>query len=226
MVTKGTLRFLADLKKNNTRVWFAANRPRYEAARAEFVELVDALIAGVAHFLPHALELDPSDCIFRINRDTRFAKDKTPYKPNLGAFLTDRGRKVARAGYYIHLEAGECMVAGGLYMPPSHELKAVRRAILEDPQPLRRILANKRFAAAFGRELPGARVKTAPRDIPRDHPDLDLLRLTSYEVFRVIPDHDVLSPGFAKMAVEHFKTMSALVDYLNKALDRSPAPKP
>lgn len=220
MVTKPTLKFLADLKRNNTREWFSANRPRYEAAREEFIQLVDALIAGLAHFMPHALELDPADCIFRINRDTRFSKNKAPYKPNLGAFITDRGRKVARAGYYIHLEAGECMVAGGLYMPPAPELKAVRRAIQEDPAPLRKILANRKFATAFGSELPGARVKTAPRDVPRDHPDIDLLRLTSFEVFRIIPDRDVLTKTFPREAVAYFETMNPFVNYLNAALDR------
>ena len=102
--------------------------------------------------------------------------------------------------------------------------KAVRRAILEDPAPLRKILANRKFAAAFGRELPGARVKTAPRDVPRDHPDLDLLRLTSFEVFRIIPDREVLAKDFPRQAVGHFETMNPFVDYLNAALDRRALP--
>lgn len=220
MITRATLKFLADLKRNNRRDWFDANRPRYQAARGEFIALVDALIAGIAHFEPHALELEPEDCIFRINRDTRFAKDKTPYKPNLGAFITDRGRKVARAGYYIHLEAGNCMTAGGLYLPPAPELKAVRRALLEDAAPLRKILAARGFVAAFGRELPGIRVKTAPRDVPKDHPDLDLLRYQSFEVYRAYADRAVLEPGFVKACVRDFAVMSGFVRWLNGALDR------
>lgn len=220
MITKPTLAFLAGLKKNNRRDWFAANRKSYEAAREEFIALVDALIAGIAHFEPHVLELDPADCVFRINRDTRFSKNKEPYKPNLGAFITDRGRKVSRAGYYIHLEAGSCMTAGGLYMPPAPELKAVRRAILDDPAPLRKILGNKKFAAAFGKELPGIRVKTAPRDVPKDHPDLDLLRYQSFEVFREFPDADALKPGFVQACLKDFELMAPYVKWLNTALDR------
>ena len=224
MITKPTLSFLADLKKNNTRDWFAANRKRYEFARAEFIALVDALIAEIAHFEPHILELDPADCIFRINRDTRFAKDKSPYKPNLGAFITDRGRKVSRAGYYVHLEPGECMVAGGLYMPPAPEMKAVRRAILDDAAGLRKITGKKDFIAAFGKELPGTRVKTAPRDVPKNHPDLDLLRLQSYEIFRIIPDRDVLSKDFVKICAKNFATMHDYISWLNRALDKNLKP--
>ena len=225
MITKPTLAFLAGLKKNNTREWFAENRKSYEAARAEFIALVDALIAEIAHFEPHVLELDPSDCIFRINRDTRFSKNKSPYKPNLGAFITDRGRKVSRAGYYIHLEPGECMVAGGLYMPPAPEIKAVRRVLMDDAASLRKITGKKDFVAAFGKELPGDRVKTAPRDVPKDHPDLDLLRLTSYEIFRIIPDRDVLSDGFVKICAKDFAAMHDYITWLNRALDKTAHPK-
>lgn len=220
MITPPTLKFLAGLKKNNRRDWFEANRPRYLAARAEFIALVDALIAGIAHFEPHVLELDPEDCIFRINRDTRFSKNKEPYKPNFGAFITDRGRKVSRAGYYIHLEAGQCMTAGGLYLPPGPELKAVRAAIQAGAEPLRKILAGRKFAAAFGKELPGIRVKTAPRDVPRDHPDLDLLRYQSFEVYREFPEARALKPGFVRTCWKDFELMSPFVKWLNAALDR------
>ena len=221
MITKATLEFLADLKKHNTREWFAANRKRYEAAREEFIQLVDVLIAGLGHFEPRVLELEPTDCIFRINRDTRFARDKAPYKAHLGAFITDRGRKVDRAGYYIHLEPGECMVAGGLYMPPAPEIQAVRKVLLEDTASLRKIIGRRSFVAAFGKELPGARLKTAPPDVPKDHPDLDLLRLKSYEIYRNIPDREVLSPKFFKTVMKHFKAMHEYVTWLNHALDRA-----
>ena len=220
MITGTTLKFLAGLKKNNSRDWFEKNRAQYKAARAEFIALVDALIAGIAHFEPHILELEPEDCIFRINRDTRFSKNKEPYKPNLGAFITDRGRKVSRAGYYIHLEAGGCMTAGGLYLPPAPELKAVRRAIQDDSAPLRKILAQKNFAAAFGKDLPGIRVKTAPRDVAKDDPNLDLLRYQSFEVFRPVPDADILKPDFVKTCVKDFELISPFVQWLNGALDR------
>ncbi|MEI6810329.1 MAG: DUF2461 domain-containing protein, partial [bacterium] len=179
--------------------------------------------AGIAHFEPHILELEPEQCIFRINRDTRFSKNKAPYKPNLGAFITDRGRKVTRAGYYVHLEPGECMIAGGLYMPPAAEMKIIRDAIADDAAPLRKIIGKAQFTAAFGKELPGNRVKTAPRGVPKDHPDIDLLRLKSYEIYRDISDHDVLSPAFEKIAVSHFAVMHDYIAWLNSAIDRKSA---
>jgi uncharacterized protein (TIGR02453 family) len=220
-ITPASLKFLADLKKNNHRAWFNANRQRYEAARAEFIQLVDALIAGIAHVEPRLLELDPADCVFRINRDTRFARHPEPYKVHFGAFITDRGRKVDRAGYYFHLEPGECLVAGGLYMPPAPELHAVRRGILADAAGLRKIIGKRTFVVAFGKELPGAKLKTAPRDVPKDHPDLDLLRLKSYEVYRNLPDRDVLKADLVQMATKYFVIMQPYIAWLNKALDRA-----
>ena len=220
MLTPSTFAFLRDLKKHNQRAWFHKNRPRYDAARGEVVQLVDAVLAGLAHRDAHFLEQDPEDCLFRINRDTRFARDKTPYKEHLGAFITDLGRRVDRAGYYVHIQPGECLVAGGLYMPPAPQLKAVRRALLEDAASLRRILRRPAFVRAFGRELPGAKLKTVPRDVPRDHPDADLLRFTSFEVFHMIPDRQALSRDFPRVAVEQFRLMRDFIGWLNAALDR------
>jgi uncharacterized protein (TIGR02453 family) len=220
-ITATSLKFLSDLKRNNNRSWFDTNRKRYEAARAEFIQLVDALIAGIAHVEPRLLELDPADCVFRINRDTRFARHPEPYKAHFGAFITDRGRKVDRAGYYFHLEPGECLVAGGLYMPPAPELHAVRRGILNDAAGLRQIIGKKTFVAAFGKELPGAKLKTAPRDVPKDHPDVDLLRLKSYEIYRNLPDRDVLKADLVQAAVKYYMTMQPYIAWLNKALDRT-----
>lgn len=220
MITKATMLFLRDLKKHNTREWFDSNRKRYQAAREDFILLVDAMIAGIAHFESHVLELEPEQCIFRINRDTRFSKNKEPYKPNLGAFITDRGRKVTRAGYYIHLEPGKCMIAGGLYMPPAAEMKLIRDAIMDNASSLRKVTGKARFAAAFGKELPGLRVKTAPRGVPKDHPDIDLLRLKSFEIYHDVSDRDVLSSAFEKIAVSHFAIMHDYIAWLNNALDR------
>lgn len=220
-ITAASLKFLSDLKKNNNRAWFDANRKRYEVARTEFIQLVDALIAGLAHLDPRLLELDPADCVFRINRDTRFARHPEPYKVHFGAFITDRGRKVDRAGYYFHLEPGECLVAGGLYRPPAPELHAVRRGILADAAGLREIIRKKAFVTAFGKELPGVKLKTAPRDVPKDHPDLDLLRLKSYEIYRNLPDRDVLKTDLVQAATKYFVTMQPYIAWLNKALDRA-----
>jgi len=223
LITPATLAFLAGLKRNNNRAWFSAHRADYERSRAEFIVLVDAVLAGLAHRDPRLLELDPAACVFRIYRDTRFARDRTPYKTHFGAFLSDRGRNIARAGYYVHVEPGESLIAGGLYMPPAAEVRAVRAALLDDAAGLRRIIGRRTFVAAFGRTLPGARLKTAPRDVPRDHPDLDLLQLKSYEVWREFPDRVVQGPHFAEQLMEYGLLLHPYVAWLNRALDRRTA---
>ena len=220
MITAGLLKYLKDLKANNNRPWFEENRKRYERSRAEFVVLVDHLIAGIARFDRPIIEQEPEDCVFRIYRDARFARDKTPYKIHFGAFITDRGRRVDRAGYYIHLQPGESLVAGGLYMPPSRELKAVRRAIEADGNALRRIISAKPFVKCFGKELPGPKLKSSPRDYPKDHPQIDLLRYTSFAVWHEFADAEVLRPDFLKRVTKMCEAVHGLVQFLNGALDK------
>jgi uncharacterized protein (TIGR02453 family) len=224
MLRAETLKFLAQLKKHNSREWFKRNRPAYEQARADFIRLTDLLIAGLASFDPPLVENEPEDCIFRIYRDARFSHDKTPYKTNFGAFISDRGRRIARAGYYLQIEPGNCFVAGGLYMPPAKELKAVRRAIAEHTAEFRRIIRQKDFVRTYGKELPGDKLKTAPRDYPADHPAIDLLRLKSYEVYRSLDDEEVLKPRFIEKAVKLFRPMRDYIRFINRALDEMRLP--
>ena len=216
-----TFKFLKDLAANNDRTWFHAHKKEYQAARGEFLRQVEDLIVAISAFDPPIIEMEPADAVFRINRDTRFSKDKAPYKTNFGAFMTDRGRKVARAGYYFHVEPGKCFVAGGLYMPPAPELRAVREALAEDAAPFRKIIGRKAFKEAFGGELPGDRLKTAPRDYSIDHPDIDLLRLKSFEIASEVSDRDVKGANFTKQATRQFKLMQDYIHWLNAALDRA-----
>jgi len=220
MVSKETFRFLNDLAEHNERQWFQKNRDRYKTARREIIEMVDHLIAGISEFDPPIIEQHPEDCIFRINRDARFSADKAPYKTNFGAFISDRGRKISRAGYYVHVEPRNCFLAGGLYMPPGPELKAVRRAIDTDGDGLRKIISRKRFIRCFGEELPGDSLKVAPRDYSRDHPQVDLLRLKSFEIYMEISQRDMMTEGFVKQAVGTLREMKDYVHWLNGALDR------
>jgi uncharacterized protein (TIGR02453 family) len=223
MIESATFKFLKGLKGNNNRPWFQQHRDEYDQARANVLGVVDHVIAGIAGFDPPIIEQAPEDCLFRINRDVRFSREKTPYKIHFGAFITDRGRDVGRAGYYVHVQPGESLLAGGLYMPPARELKAVRQAILEDSRTLRRIISRPAFVKLFGRALPGRRLKTAPRDIPRDHPDIDLLQLTSFEIGTDMKDRELQQKDFAKHAVGVFEVMRDYVHWLNRALDRAPA---
>src|ERR1051325_10599551 len=129
MLQTTTLKFLKDLKKNNTKEWFDANRKAYESAKKDFEGLVESVIEQFCKKDEEIGSLKPKDCMFRINRDIRFSKDKSPYKTNFGAFINKGGKKSIYAGYYFHCEPGENFVGGGLWMPMPDALKKVRQEI-------------------------------------------------------------------------------------------------
>lgn len=227
MMDSSVFHFLEQLEANNNRRWFVQQKEEYAAARTAVLDTLDHVIAGMARFDPPIVEQEPEDCLFRINRDLRFSRDKSPYKTHFGAFITDRGRKVDRAGYYLHVEPGDSMLAGGLYMPPAVALRAVRRAIRRDGRTLRRIISRPKFVDLFGTTLPGRRLKTAPRDVPRDHPDLDLLQLTSFEIVCPLKDARLRKKDFVEYAVGVFEAMHDYNAWLNRALDSfTPGPHP
>ena len=218
MISKKTLQFLSDLKRNNDRSWFTAHKHRYEEARSEFENVVSHLILGIAGFDPAIGDLEARRCIFRIYRDNRFSKDKTPYKTNFGAHLVTYESKVHdRAGYYIHLEPGNIFLAGGAYLPPAPWLNAIRNAIDARGKELVKIINHPQFKKYFG-ELEGEKLKTTPRDYPADHPYIELLRYKSYLAMHPVKDRDALSDGFLPHCVQVFAALKPLDDFLNRAI--------
>jgi uncharacterized protein (TIGR02453 family) len=150
MISKKMFQFLKDIRANNNRDWFTANKARYEEAREDFEKFIVALILQIASFDPPIGELEAKKCIFRIYRDTRFSRDKTPYKTNFGAHLVAYIQKVHdRAGYYIHLEPGNTFLAGGAYLPPGTWFKAIRQAIDKRDKEFTKILNNTAFKKYF-----------------------------------------------------------------------------
>src|SRR5712692_5274430 len=159
---KPTLDFLSQLQKNNNKAWFDQHRAAYETARSGFEDFVDDLIRGVGTFEDLG-DLSAKDCVFRINRDVRFSKDKSPYKTNVGASIAPGGRKSTRLGYYIHLGPhDESMIAGGLHMPMPDQLAKFRRAIDRDANAFKKLTAHKQFVQYFG-TVSGGRLSTAPQ---------------------------------------------------------------
>lgn len=146
VITNKTLKFLNELKANNERDWFKANKKRYDEVREEFESFIAELLPRIAKFDPPIAQLEPKKCIFRIYRDTRFSKDKSPYKTNLGAHLVAHHDKPHdRAGYYIHLEPGNSFLGGGAYMPPSAWLGAIRGSIDLNGNELKKIISSPTF---------------------------------------------------------------------------------
>ena len=129
MLQKSTVQFLRDLKKNNSKEWFDTNRKKYESAKNDYEALVGDVIKQLSKTDESIAHLEPKQCVFRINRDVRFSKDKSPYKTNMGMYFSKGGKKSFYAGYYFHLQPGGSFVAGGLWMPMPPELKKVRQEI-------------------------------------------------------------------------------------------------
>ena len=193
-----------------------ANRSAYDNARADYESYVQDIIDHIITFDPILKGLEAKSCTYRINRDIRFSPDKTIYKTHLGAFIVRGGKKNGDrfAGYYIHLEPGNSMIAGGAYVPPSQWLTAIREKISENGKKLAGIIRDQEFIKYF-KEIEGEKLKTAPKGYPKDHPYIELLRMKSFLVSRMISDKEICSPeGFATI-IRAAEVMKPLNDFLN-----------
>ena len=217
MLQKTTLDFLNDLKKNNKKDWFERNKPNFEKAKLDFEVFISELFFQLAKTNKNLIGVDPKKCIFRIYRDARFSKNKEPYKTNFGAAISETGKSMETALFYIHIEPGNnSLIAGGRYMPDSASLRKLREKILENPKEFKKILSEKKFKSLFS-ELSDMKVKTVPRGFFKDHPEIELLKYTSYIVEKKIDDKLLLSPDFSKLCTEAYKVLFPLLKYLNKS---------
>ncbi len=213
---KSVLRFLKKLNKNNDREWFKANKAEYESARADLIVFVDQMIERIAEFDPMIEGLDAKGCLFRIYRDVRFSKDKRPYKINFGASINPGGRKSSVAGYYVHLEPGNCFLAGGNYMPESKDLLAIRNSIIENSREFLAIEKDKKFKKFFG-EIHGAKLKTAPRGFPKDHEMIKHLRLKGFIAYHdKVTEKIVTGEKYGGYTIKVFQAMTPLINFLRK----------
>lgn len=218
-ISKKTMKFLKDLKDNNNREWFADNKPRYEEAKEEFEAFIAELIKNIARFDPLIAEVNPKKAIFRIYRDVRFSKDKSPYKINFGAHFSGSPSKIHdRAGYYLQIQPGNNFLGGGAYLPPTEWLNKIRQEIDYNTQEFKKVLNSASFKKYFG-ELQGDKLKTVPKGYPKDHPELELLKFKSYLAMNSCDDKLVTSDDFLKHATSAFKAIKPFDDFLNRAAD-------
>ena len=173
--TEVIFRFLKDVAAHNDREWFAAHRAQYEEARAVFEEMVGRLIPRIAVFDGSVAHLAVKDCTYRFYRDTRFSEDKSPYKRHFGAYVNACGKKSWHSGYYIHLQPGGCMLAGGAWCLPPKMLKAVRQSVVDEIDEFRSIVEADDFKDAFP-VIGETRLKTLPKGFPKDFPYPDYIR--------------------------------------------------
>lgn len=218
MLQKSTLDFLNKLAKNNHKEWFNKHRLLYEAAKKDMQQFTNDLIKEVAFFDNGISTLLAKDCIFRINRDVRFSKNKEPYKNNMGAYLAPGGKKSVFAGYYVHIEpSGESFLAGGIYAPEPATLNKIRQEIDYNSEEFKKIISSKSFIKTFG-ELAGERVKTAPKGYDKKHPEIHLLKYKSYIVSHKIDKETITDKNFVKYCGKVFKEMYPFNNFLNRAV--------
>ncbi|SEM17219.1 TIGR02453 family protein [Chryseobacterium taichungense] len=208
---KKAFQFLKQLKKNNTREWFAAHKEEYDSAVKENKELFTQIYAELQKYdRVNAMH------IFRIYRDVRFSKDQTPYKTNFGVGYS-RLKPMLRGGHYIHLEPGNSFVGGGFWGPDAKDLLRIRKEFEISTAEIEKVTSDKTFVNYF-KEIKGDAVKTAPRGFDKNHPAIDLIRKKQYVVMRPFTDKEVLSDDFHKEAVLALLAMRPFFDYMSEVL--------
>ncbi len=217
-ISKDTLAFLTDLSQNNNREWFNQHKDRYKTALANVEDFLTIVIRGIAQFDPSVADVEAKKCVFRIYRDIRFSKDKTPYKNSMGAVIGENGRKTERACYYLHIEPnGNSVLAGGKWKPDKDQLKNIRQEIDYNPEKLIEILDDKSFRKIFP-GLADYKLKRPPKGYSADHPNLELLKQNSFVVVHNYADKEILDSGFLKQFAKHCKVMKPFNDFLNEVV--------
>ena len=213
------LKFLRDLAKHNDREWFEKNKSRYLEAKQGFEDLVAACLKEFVKFDDSLGALDPRKLPFRIYRDVRFSKDKSPYKTNMGAGFSPNGKLVQEPGYYLHIQPGnQSFVAGGIYMPDAANLSKIRQEIDYNGDKLIKILKGKTFKSLYDGLDDFDKLKTMPKGYEKTHPHIDLLKHKSYIVSRALTDKQVIDKNFLKVVAQSAKAIKPLNDFIKEAI--------
>jgi uncharacterized protein (TIGR02453 family) len=221
MLQTSTLKFLQQLSKHNEKTWFEAHRDAYESARKDFSTFVQDVLDAHSQKDEDLSTLKAKDCIFRINRDIRFSKNKAPYKNNFGASLDRGGKKSIFAGYYLQIQPGDqSFLGGGLWMPEAPELRKIRQEIDYSWDEFRKILSHKAFKGTYGDILKGEySLQTMPKGYEKDNPAAEYIKLKSFIALRYLSDEEVTSKSFLKSTLKAFEALQPLLNFLNRALD-------
>jgi uncharacterized protein (TIGR02453 family) len=214
------LAFLTELSQHNTKQWMDANKDWYQKNRERFLEDVAWMINQISVWEPGFASFQPKDCVFRQNRDIRFSANKDPYKTNFAAYFSLGGKKSFGPGYYVHVQPGQSFFAGGIWMPEAAVLKKIRQEIDYSGQELRAILEEPTFKKIF-KGLEGEQLKSVPKGFDPEHPYLDLLKFKSFIASSPLTDEEIGDGSYKQKAVDGFKIMKPLHDFLTKAVEDS-----
>jgi len=218
MLRNSTIDFLKKLKKNNSREWFESHRKDYEEARDDFAALVLQVIQALSKRDERFGELQPKNCIFRINRDVRFSKDKSPFKTNFGAAFSPQGKKSPGGGFYLHIEPGASFAGGGIWMPDGEQLRKIRQEIDYQAADFKRIVEKKSFLEQFGGLDREAALKNPPKGYEANHPAIEYLKLKNFVTGHALSDQELVSPTLLKTVEKCYREMEPLLFFLQTAL--------
>jgi uncharacterized protein (TIGR02453 family) len=213
------IRLLQRLKRNNTRSWFQAHKAEYEGTvRFPMQCLIAGLRRDLGADIPE-IDFNPRGSIFRIYRDTRFSKDKTPYKTNIAASFRLRGTQgpIENPGLYVGIEPGEIFMGGGLYMPSGDQLKKIRKRIVDDPDSYLAIIGDRRFRAAFDGVL-GETLRRAPQGYPPNHPMIEHLKHKQFYIGVESGHEPALRPGFQRTVAQRFRQCMPFIRWLHSTV--------
>ena len=220
MLSKDSLQFLDDLKANNNRDWFLDNKKRYEVFKKDYHQLITDFLNAMKPLDPTLEMLEVKNCSFRINRDIRFSKDKSPYKDHLGIWLSSGSKGMNRSGYYIHIARSGSFIAGGFYCPEAEDLKKVRKEIAYFYEDLEEILDNTDFKKEF-RDFDRNEtntLKNPPKGYEKDHPAIEFLKLKSFETSQKFDIEEITKKDFVSKMIQKLIVLKPLNDFINRAL--------
>ncbi len=220
MLSKDSLQFLDDLKANNNRDWFLDNKKRYEVFKKDYQQLVADFLDAMKPLDPTLKMLEVKNCTFRINRDIRFSKDKSPYKDHVGIWMSSGAKGMNRSGYYVHIARTGSFIAGGFYCPEAEDLKKVRKEIAFFHDDLEEIMHDKNFQKEFVDfdRNENNLLKNPPRGYEKDHPAIEFLKLKSFETSQKFNIEEVLKKDFVSKMTQKLIVLKPLNDFINRAL--------
>jgi uncharacterized protein (TIGR02453 family) len=220
MLQPATIKFLKDLKKNNNKPWFDINRHVYETAKKDYETFIQHVIDKLAKSDESFGKIKAKECMFRINRDVRFSKDKSPYKSNFGAFINKGGKKSNLAGYYFHLEPGASFIGGGLWMPMPRELAQVRQEIDYCFAEFKKITAATAFRKTYVEIHQGENYKLqrVPKGYDAENPAAEYLKLKSFTAMKAVSDKELTEPEMIKKSVAALLALQPLIEFINRAI--------
>jgi uncharacterized protein (TIGR02453 family) len=220
MIQKSTFTFLTDLSQNNNREWFQENKGRFEAAKTDFLEFTTKLLVEMAKIQPDLNNTLAKDCIFRIYKDVRFSKDKSPYKNHFSAAFGPGGKKSNKIDFYFQLQPdGQSMLGGGMWQPTPEQLAAFRQEIDYNPSSIKDIIFKEPFKSNFP-HIYGEKLKKAPKGYSPDHEDVELLKYKEMFFYKNYDDEDLFSENAISLFMKDAVILKPFLDYSNEILGK------